>query len=118
MPSTRLFAPVVVGVVVVLLGLVAARVVAQEDDGPADYSPVSVPTSSTTPTPTTTPSESPSPSTRPTPPAATASSQGDDRYQRVPQTPRAIDDDHDDDDDDDDDDRDDDDHSGHGSDDD
>lgn len=104
MLSTRLVVPLVTGIALVLLGLVVARVVAQEDTGPVDYSPMSVPTSPAGPTasPTPSPSESPDPSPAPTT-AAPSQAGDDDSYQRVPQTPRAIDDDDDDDD-----------HSGHG----
>ncbi len=100
MTRTRFLVPIVVGVGLVLLGLVVARVVAQEDAPPVDYSPVTVPTSTETPRPTLSPTPAPS--------DATDEDGDDDRdddddddddYERVPQTPRPIDDRDDDDDD-------------------
>jgi hypothetical protein len=104
MTRTRSLVPIVVAVGLVLLGVVAARVVAQEDAPQVDYSPVTVPTSTGTPRPTLSPTPSPSDD---------RDDEDDDRddddddYERVPQTPRPIDasdDDRDDDRDDDDDD--------------
>ncbi len=60
MTRTRYLVPIVVAVGLVLLGVVAARVVAQEDAPPVDYAPVTVPTSTETPRPTLSPAPSPS----------------------------------------------------------
>lgn len=87
MTRSRLLVPLVVGVAVVLLGIVVARVVAQDDAPAGDFTPVTVPTStSSTPTPDPTPSPTPS----------ADDDDDDDDFERVPQTPRPIDDDDDD----------------------
>lgn len=97
MTRTRLLLPLGAAVAIVLLGLVVARVLAQEHPAPADYSPVTVPASGS----------SPGPSTQTTP--ASDLDDDEDGYQRLPTTPRSIDGDDDPDDDDDDPDDDDDD---------
>lgn len=98
MTRTRFLVPLVVGVGLVLLGVVVARVLAQEDAPRVDYSPVTVPTSTETPRPTVSPSPTPTDDRD----DDDDDDDEDDDYERVPQTPRPIDDRDDDRDDDDD----------------
>lgn len=91
MTRSRLLVPLVVGVAIVLLGIVVARVVAQDEAPAADFAPVTVPT-----TPETSPSPTATPTPTPTPTARDDDDDDDDDFQRVPQTPRPIDDDDDD----------------------